>query len=140
MSTAKLAKSTVTDVGALFTASAADAQARAAQHISQHNDLMINTARALWDSHARLLQLQADQAAALFALPAAAGDPDAMMAVCHRYWHDGSEQLIAHWRQVNDLMRDAGWQLFEAQAESLRQIARSVPGAGSPDEADASKA
>lgn len=126
MATSKPAKAKAADMSTLFTASAADAQAQAARLFSHHNELMINTARTLWDSQTRLLQQQAEQAAAMAALPAARGDPGEMVATCCQQWHEGFEQLIAHWRQMNDLMRDAHWQLLEAQTESLRQIMRST--------------
>lgn len=139
MSTPKPAKAKITDMGARFTASAAEAQTQATQLFSHQNELMINAARALWDSQTRLMQSQAEQAAAMAALPAASRDPNEIVAACCQQLHESSERLIAHWRQMNDLMRDAHWQLLEAQAESLRQIMRPMQDAAAPHETEPPK-
>lgn len=140
MATTKAGKSQGADPGAAFAASAANAQAQTAQLLNQHNELLSQAARALWDSQTRLLQLQAEQVTTLLAVPSTTGDPGEMMATYCQQWHDSAERLIAHWRQMNDLMRNTHWQLMEAHAENLRQITRPMLDAAAAQQAEPPKA
>lgn len=132
MSTANPAKAKTVNVTTLLTANAADAQANATSLFNRTNELMIAMARALWDSQTKLLQLEAEQATKTFSPPAIGGDPGEIYATYCQQCRESSERRITHLRQVNDLMRDYNWQIFETYAQSLRQLNKPMHDAFSP--------
>ncbi|MBV6271884.1 phasin family protein [Alcaligenaceae bacterium CGII-47] len=124
MSTANAAKGKAANISTLLTANAADTQANATRLFSQTNELMITMARALWDSQTKLLQTEIEQAVKTFSPPATGGDPSEIYAAYCQQWHESSERRITHMRQVNDLIRDYNWQVFETYADSLGQSSK----------------
>ncbi|TAL88642.1 MAG: hypothetical protein EPN62_08195 [Candidimonas sp.] len=127
MPTANAVSAKSVNANTLFAANAADAQANATRLFSRTNELMITMAQALWEGQTKLLQVEVEQAAKTFSPPATGGDPGEIYTIYCQQWHESSERRITHLRQMNDLMRDYNWQVFEAYADSLCQLNKPMP-------------
>ncbi len=90
--------------------------------LSRTHKILADTALGVWESNAGLLTFEAVQCAKLLAPQGDHPDPAAAMTASLDQWHQGTEQLVAHARRVNDLVYECGWKLFENYADGLRQV------------------
>ncbi len=104
----------------LFPTHLAETQAEGAALLARANDLLLDTARAIWESQSELLRVETEQAAKAFVPIRLGDDPAAALAAQWDQWHEESERVIAHMRHVNDAVRGYGWQLFEFYTEGFR--------------------
>lgn len=104
----------------LFPAHLAETQAEGAALFARANGLLLDTARAIWESQGELFRVEAEQAARSFVPMRLGDDPAAALAAQWDQWHEESERVIAHMRRVNDAVRDYSWQLFEFCTEGFR--------------------
>ncbi|HKH81823.1 MAG TPA: hypothetical protein VKA03_09520 [Methylovirgula sp.] len=109
---------------AQFPVNLVEAQERGAELFTLASELIVKTARAIWESQSELLRLETEQAAKAFAPPTIGEDPGTTMSAYCFQAHEQTDRMIAQMRRVNDLLRDCGWQLFTIYAESLRQGAK----------------
>ena len=91
----------------LFPAHLSETQAEGAALFARANDLLLETARTIWESQSDLVRVQAEEAAKAFVPMKPGDDPAAVVAAYWDQWHDGTERLIAHMRRVNDAARVA---------------------------------
>jgi len=108
----------------MFPPNLVEAQERNSAVITRASEVMVNTARAVWESEMELLRLESEQIAKTFIPVKLGDDPAAAVATCCEQWQEGSEKLLNHMRTVNDLVRKCGWDLFHIHQESLREAAK----------------
>lgn len=116
----------------LFPAHLSETQAEGAALFARANDLLLETARTIWESQSDLVRVQAEEAAKAFVPMKPGDDPAAVVAAYWDQWHDGTERLIAHMRRVNDAARGYGWQLFEFYTEGFRMVEKPLQAATRP--------
>jgi Phasin protein len=104
----------------------AEVQQRSADALARANEVLAAAAQALRQSQIELSRLESAQAAKLLERPKFGEDPNTVISARYDRWRDGSEQLIAHMRTINDLAHECGWQLFQICADNLRQNAKST--------------
>ncbi|MGH7118093.1 MAG: hypothetical protein ACREFP_03725 [Acetobacteraceae bacterium] len=108
----------------LFPPDLVNAQERNTALITRANQVMMNTARAVWTTEMELFRLASEQAAKSLAPPKLGDDPTATASDYCEQWQEGSEKLLTHMRTVNDLVRKCGWDLLQVYQESLREAAK----------------
>ena len=89
------------------------------------NEVMLNTARAVWDNQIEFFRFETEQLTKTLIPPKIGDDPALMLATCYQQWQEGSEKLITHMRTVSDLVRKCGWDLLNAYQEGAQETARS---------------
>jgi hypothetical protein len=90
---------------------------------SEANELMLKTARALWESQSELFRLEAEHVTTI-APPKAGENPAATIAAYCDQLHERTDHLVAHMRKTNDLIRDYGWQLLGIYTRGFGQVVR----------------
>lgn len=113
------------DTQTVFPPNLVEAQERNTALITRANEVMVNTARAVWESEMELFRLESEQVAKSLVPLKLGVDPTAVASAYCEQWQDSSEKLINHLRTVNDLVRKCGWDLFHIYQESLRESAKS---------------
>lgn len=101
-----------------------EAQERNTALITRATEVMVNTARAVWESEMELFRLEFEQTAKTFAPLKLGDDPTATVSAYCEQWQEGSEKLLTHTRTVSDLVRKCGWDLFHIYRESLREATK----------------
>lgn len=100
------------------------AQERGVALFTQLNELLVKTARAVWESQTELLRLETEQATkSLFPVKIGEDPGETISAYCDQL-HDRTDRMITQMRRINDLYKDYGWQLFAIYAEGLRQASK----------------
>lgn len=107
-----------------FTPNLVEAQERNTALITRANEVMVNTARAVWESEMELFQLESEQVARSLVPLKLGDDPAAVVSAVCEQWQERSEKLLSHMRTVGDLVRKCGWDLFHIYQESLRGAAK----------------
>ena len=108
----------------LFPPNLLEAQERNTALITRANDVVVNTARAVWESEMELFRLESEQVAKTLVPLKLGDDPPATVSAYCEQWQEGSEKLLNHMRSVGDLVRKCGWDLFHIYQESLREAAK----------------
>lgn len=100
------------------------AQERGVALFTQLNELLVKTARAVWESQTELLRLETEQATkSLFPVKIGEDPGETISAYCDQL-HERTDRMIAQIRRINDLYKDYGWQLFAIYSEGLRQASK----------------
>ena len=102
-----------------------EAQERNATLLARANEVMASTARTMWESEMEFLWFESEQVAKGLVPLKLGDDPTATVSACCEQWQDGSERLLNHMRNINDLVRKCGWDLFHIYRDSLREAAES---------------
>lgn len=108
----------------MFPSNLMGAQERNTTLITRVNEMMVNTARAVWESEMELFRLESEQVAKTLVPLKLSDDPAATVSAYHEQWQEGSEKLLNHMRTVSDLVRKCGWDLFHIYQESLREATK----------------
>jgi hypothetical protein len=104
------------------------AQERGVALFTQLNELMVKTARAVWESQTELLRLETEQATkSLFPVKIGEDPGETISAYCDQL-HDRTDRMITQARRINDLYKDYGWQLFAIYSEALHQASKPSQG------------
>jgi Phasin protein len=111
------------DTQAAFPPNLMQAHERNSALITRANEMMVNTARAVWESEMELLRLESEQFAKTLVPLKLGSDPAAAASVYCAQWQEGSEKLLNQMRTVSDLVRKCGWDLFQIYQESLHDAA-----------------
>ncbi len=119
---AQQAKSSETQT--MFPPNLVEAQERNTAFVTRANEIMVHTARAVWESEMELFRLESEQVAKTLVPLKLGDDPAATAAAYSEQWHEGSEKLLNHMRTVSDLVRRCGWDLFNIYQESVREAAK----------------
>lgn len=113
------------DTQTVFPPNLVEAQERNTALITRANEVMVNTARAMWESEMELFRLESEQVAKTLVPLKLGDDPTAVVSAYCEQWQDGSEKLLGHIRAVIDLVRKCGWDLFHIYQDSVRETAKS---------------
>jgi Phasin protein len=114
---------TKTTVEALSPARFMESQRHNTALFTEANELMLKTARALWESQTELFRLEAEHTTNI-APPKTGENPAAAIAAYCDQLHERTDHLVAHMRKTNDLVRDYGWQLLGIYARGFGQAVR----------------
>lgn len=90
----------------------AELQARNIATFAEANNILIQTAKAIWENETQLFQAESQQARDSFASLKPGTAPASMMVDLFEQWHRNSEKSIGHLRNISDLMRDCEWRLL----------------------------
>lgn len=126
MSAENQAKAQILPINALFSPNITQAQAHATNMLTQTTELMTKMSRELWEAQTRLMQVEAQQGAKVFAQPAAGGRPGEALGAYNQQLRESSERMVEHLRQVNDLMRDYSWQMLDIYAANLSKATKPI--------------
>lgn len=118
---ASIQKSKPTEDQSLFPISMLETQERNAALLTRAAEVMVGTARAVWESQTELFRLETEQAAKALEPLKFGTDPSATVAAYCSQWREGSEKAIAHVRTVGDLFRKCGWDLFHIYEDTVRE-------------------
>jgi hypothetical protein len=97
----------------------AEMQARNIAAFAEANNIVMQTAKAIWENETRLLQLESEQARDSVASLRPGNAPGSMMVDLFEQWHHNSEKTIGHLRNISDLVRDCEWRLLGLFAHNL---------------------
>jgi len=114
---------TKTAVEALSTAGFMESQRHNTALFTEAHDLMLKTARALWENQSELFRLEVEHVTTI-APPKAGENPAAAIAAYCDRLHEWTDHLVVHTRKTNDLVRDYGWQLLEIYTRGFGQGVR----------------
>jgi hypothetical protein len=104
-----------------------EAQERGAALMSRANDILAKAAAEVWGRQVELLKLETEQTINAFTPPKAAENAGVSVSAYCKDQQAGADKVIAHIRDINDLMRDCSWQLFSLYAESLQRLQKQAP-------------
>ncbi len=90
------------------------------------NELLLKTARAIWENQTEMFRAQAQHASKNIAALKAGEPPTAAISAYCDQLHDRTDHLVAHMRKTNDLILDAGWQLLGIYTSVFRKAAQDV--------------
>ena len=88
------------------------------------NEIISETARAVWESEMEFFRQEADRIAKLSVPSKPDGDPTQAIAAYSEQWQDSSEKLLQRIRTVNDLMLKSSWDLFHLYRQGLQDAAK----------------
>jgi hypothetical protein len=117
-------QTTTTYAQTVFPPNLVEAQGRSTTLVTRANELIMNTARAVWESEMELFRLESGQVTKALVPLKLGDDPAATVSAYCEQWQQKSEKLLNHMRTVNDLVRKSGWDLFQIYQESLREAAK----------------
>lgn len=115
-----------TETATMFPAQFVAAQERNTALITRANEVMVNAARAVWESEMELIRLESEQLTNSLVPLKLGEDPAATVSACREHWRDGSEKLLNHMRSVSDIIRKCNWDLLRIYQEGLRDAGKPV--------------
>lgn len=108
--------------GQMFPVNIAEIQARNVAIAARANEILVNTAKAMWEKETELFKLETEQSRNMLA-PIKLGDnPMTVFSGLWSRWHAQTEKAIANMRELNDLARDCEWQLLELANENISAL------------------
>lgn len=107
---------------AQFPQAFAEAQQQGTEALTRANEVLLQTAQAIWEHQVALVRLEAEQLTKLLVPPRFSDGPEAVSNYCSQL-RDSSEQLITRMRSVNDLVRGCNWQLMEIYGQGASRNA-----------------
>ncbi len=100
------------------------AQERGVALFTRLNELMVKTARSVWESQTELLRLETEQATkSLFPVKIGEDPGETISTYCDQL-HDRTDRMVTQMRHINDLYKDYGWKLFGIYSEALHQASK----------------
>lgn len=102
----------------------AEAQKHSSAIFTEANELLLKTARALWESQMELFRLKSEHAAKAFVPLKAGENPAAVFSEYYDHQRERVDQMITHMRKSNDLAMDFGWQLLAIYTRGFQHIAQ----------------
>ena len=97
----------------------AEMQARNIATFAEANDILMQTAKAIWESENQLFQAETQQARDSVAALHPGKMPGSMAVDLFEQWHRNSEKTIGHLRTISDLVRDCEWRLLSLFAHNV---------------------
>ncbi len=108
----------------LFPVNFAEIQARQAGMIARANEIMVRTAKAVWEKETELFKLEAEQSRGALAPLKFVGNPMAAFSQFFDRWHGYTEKTITQMREISDLVRDCEWQMLDLVNENISALGR----------------
>ncbi len=90
----------------------AHVQARNIAAFSEANNILLQTAKAIWENQSQLFQMETEQARDSIAALRPGKMPGSMAVDLFEQWHRNSEKTISHLRTISDLVRDCEWRML----------------------------
>jgi hypothetical protein len=81
--------------------------------MEEFRKIMSESAMAIWAKEVELAKLEMEQATRMMLPPRANGDARHTAAEYRSQLHAGSEKIVGEMRNLSDMMRNCGWQLFD---------------------------
>jgi hypothetical protein len=100
---------------------AVEAQQRTMTVMSEATEVMTRTASAIWQKQLDILRIETDQARSGANALVKAEQPGVAIDAYLSGLRGGFESTLADMRDINDMMRDCCWRLFDLYADTLRQ-------------------
>jgi hypothetical protein len=97
----------------------AEVQARNIATFSEANNILLQTAKAIWENETQLFQTETEEARDSMAALRPGKMPGLMAVDLFEQWHRNSEKAISHLRAINDLVRDCEWRLLSLFAHNV---------------------
>jgi hypothetical protein len=97
-----------------------EAQERGTALMTRANDILVKTAAEVWGREVELFKLETEQTMNAFMPPKLGEDGGNNIFAYYRTQQAGADKVIAQIRDINDIMRNCGWQIFGLCAESLK--------------------
>jgi hypothetical protein len=94
-------------------------QTRNVAVLAEANNILMQTAKAIWENETRLFQMETEQVRDSAANLRPGKMPASLFSDMFEQWHRNSEKSIEHLRAINDLMRSCEWQLLDLFANKL---------------------
>jgi hypothetical protein len=113
-----------TDAQTVFPPNLVEVQERSTALVARANEVIVNTAQAVWENEMELFRLESGQVAKTLVPLKLGDDPTATVSAYCEQWQQGSEKLLNHTRTVSDLVRKSGWDLFHIYQESLQEAVK----------------
>lgn len=108
----------------MFPAGLMQAQESNMALIMRANEILLDTARAVWESEMEFFRQEAERIAKLSVSSKSDNDPTQTVAAYSEQWQDSSEKLLQRVRTVNDLMLKSSWDLFHLYQRNLQDAAK----------------
>jgi hypothetical protein len=106
----------------MFPVNFAQIQARNMATAAHANEILVRTAKAMWEKQTELFKLEAEQSRNLLAPIKPEGNPMAAFSGFWDRWHAHAEKSIANMRALNDLARDCQWELQELANQNISAL------------------
>ena len=106
----------------LFPVDFAQIQARNAGMFARANEIMVHTAKAVWEKETELFKLETEQSRGALAPMKSDDNPMTAFSQFFDRWHDYAEKSITHFREINDLVRDCEWQMLDLVNENISAL------------------
>jgi nucleosome binding factor SPN SPT16 subunit len=103
-----------------------EAQKRTARLFAETSELAAKASREIIEHQTELLKLETEQMLAVFT-PQKTGEDSGATAVARlNQWQEQTDLMIAQARQLNDIVRDYGWQILKLYASGYHKGAHSL--------------
>lgn len=102
-------------------------QKRTAELLAHTNELLLSTARVIWEDQSNLLRHEMEQLSKSCMLFQPGTDIGAAAGASYDRWHDETERLVSHVRRTGDLLRECGWQLLTLHRDNAQDMIKQLP-------------
>ncbi len=111
---------------AQFPVNFVEAQKRTARLFAETSELAAKAAREIIEHQTELLRLETEQIVTAFSPQKIGEDSGATAVARFDQWQEQTDLMIAQARQLNDIVRDYGWQMLKLCASGYHKGARSL--------------
>ncbi len=87
--------------------------------LMQANDIILRTARSVWESQTELFRLETERARDSFRPLKTGESPIQALPGALEQWHRSTERAVTHMRAISDAMRECEWQLMTIAAQNM---------------------
>lgn len=108
----------------MFPTDLMQAQERNMALLMHANEILLETARAVWESEMAFFKQETERISELSVPSKRDSDPTQAVAAYSEQWQDSSEKLLQRMRTVNDLMLKSSWDLFHLYRQGLQDAAK----------------
>ena len=97
----------------------AEVHARNIATFAEANNVLLQTAKAIWENGSQLFRTETEQARDSLAVFRPGKMPGLTAVDLFEHWHRNSEKTISHLRTISDLVRDCEWRLLSLFAHNV---------------------
>lgn len=106
----------------IFPVNFAQIQARNIATATRANEILVRTAKAMWEKETEMFKLETEQSRNMLTPIKLDGNPMAAFSGFWDCWHAHAEKSIANMRALNDLARDCQWELQELANQNISAL------------------
>jgi nucleosome binding factor SPN SPT16 subunit len=111
---------------AQFPVNFVEAQKRTARLFAETSELAAKATREIIEHQTELLRLETEQIVAAFAPQKIGEDSGATAVARFDQWQEQTDLVLAQARQLNDIVRDYGWQILKLYVSGYHKGAHSL--------------